>query len=73
VNERPEPVTIANNPRGYPPLVGVRGTVTFRNFTEIPYFSFRPGEPHALADEALNGVTPERVFEWIKGFIHAAA
>ena len=73
MNRQPVPAQLANNVRNYPRLVGVPGLIGFRNFTEIPYFSFRENENHVLAGEARTGVSSARVLDWLKPWLHGGA
>jgi hypothetical protein len=63
--EPPFPARVANTIKGYPPTLGLPGTLQLTGPTTPPRFVLDPGLDHLLAEEQRRGVFPERVLEWL--------
>jgi hypothetical protein len=68
----PFAAVLANDLDGYPPTGGLRGTISFRDVKSIPFFEFDPEVRHPFAEETREGVTQDRVLEWLAPVLHQA-
>lgn len=66
----PFPARLANELRGYEGTVGLPGQVRLTAPNESPVFELDPDVDHPLAREQRDGVTPERVTEWVTAHHH---
>lgn len=66
----PWPAVLANHVNGYPPTLGLAGTLRFADPRQIPHFAFAPEVVHPLAVESRDGVAAPRVVEWLLQVLH---
>ncbi len=66
----PFPAQLANKLRGYEGTLGLPGHVRLTGPTTAPVFELDPGIDHPLAREQREGVSTERVVEWVSAHHH---
>jgi hypothetical protein len=67
---RPFPARLANTLRGYENTVGLPGRVRLVAPKQSPLFVLDEDVDHPIAREQREGVTPERVTEWVTAHHH---
>jgi hypothetical protein len=68
--EPPFPGRLANSLRGYEGTIGLPGRVRLTGPKTAPLFEFDPDVEHPLACEQRQGVSRDRVVEWISAHHH---
>ncbi|MFN7975181.1 MAG: DUF2199 domain-containing protein [Acidobacteriota bacterium] len=69
-DEPPFPGRIANRVNGYPDTLGLPGLVSLTDPATIPLFTLDRSISHPLAQEQRDGVSDERVMEWLMPILH---
>jgi hypothetical protein len=65
----PFPGRVANNLEGYPPTIGLPGSVQLESPGRVPTFVLDDRD-HPLVAEQRNGVTESDVLRWLRPIVH---